>query len=103
VRLSSGLPDEEVFTSSIGALWGGGRARWGDEILTATAGRWRGGGDSFSDGVPATGSSSGGEGGGGDVVEHQETNRELRCGPKEKDEGDATVATTVRSPGMEER
>jgi hypothetical protein len=43
-RLASSLPDEEVFTSSIGALRGGGRARWGDEILTATAGRWRGGG-----------------------------------------------------------
>jgi hypothetical protein len=68
--------------------------------------RWvdgEGGGDSFSDGVPATGSSSGGEGGGGDVVEHQEANREVRCGPKEKDEGGATVATAVRSPGMEER
>jgi hypothetical protein len=41
-RLADGLSDDEVFTSSTGALWGGGRARWGDEILTGTADRLRG-------------------------------------------------------------
>jgi hypothetical protein len=66
-RLADGLSDDEVFTSSTGALWGGGRARWGDEILTGTADRLRGGG-----GVPATGSSSGE---GGDIMEHREADR----------------------------
>jgi hypothetical protein len=43
VWLAGGLPDDEGFTSLIGALRGGGRARWGDKIFTATVGRWQGG------------------------------------------------------------
>jgi hypothetical protein len=72
-RLAGGLPVDEAFTTTTGAPRGGGRARWGDEILTETVGRWRGG--CFRDGVPAIGSSSGGDGGGGDVLEHWEANR----------------------------
>jgi hypothetical protein len=37
--LASGLSEDEVFTSSTRALRGGGRTRWGNEILTAMAGR----------------------------------------------------------------
>jgi hypothetical protein len=52
-RLADGFPDDEVFTSSTGALQGGGRARWGDGILTTTVGRRRGGGG-FDGGVLVT-------------------------------------------------
>jgi hypothetical protein len=38
--LADGVPDDEVFTSSTGAMRGGGRAWWGDEILIGTMGRW---------------------------------------------------------------
>jgi hypothetical protein len=72
--LASGLPDDEVFTSSTGALRGGVWARWGDEILTTTVGRHRVGGD-FGDDVLTTWSSFGGDDGGGDVLEHREANR----------------------------
>jgi hypothetical protein len=52
-----------------------------------------GGGGCFYGGVPVTESSSGGDGGGGDILEHQEVNRGVRRGPKEKDEG-GTVELT---------
>jgi hypothetical protein len=73
-RLAGGLPDDEVFTSSTGALWCGGWATWGNEILTARVGQRRGGWGGFGGGGPVTGSSSGGNDGGGDVLEHREAN-----------------------------
>jgi hypothetical protein len=71
--LTSGLHVNEVFTTMTGAPRGGGRARWGNEIHIPMVGRWWRGG--FSGRVPVTGSSSGGNGGDGDVLEHQEANR----------------------------
>jgi hypothetical protein len=74
-RLAGGLPVNEVFTTTTEAPRGGGRARWGDGILTAMVGQRREGGGGFSDVVPATGSSSGGDNGSGDVLDHREANR----------------------------
>jgi hypothetical protein len=37
-RLTGGLPVDEVFTTTTGAPQGGGRAMWGDEILTPNGG-----------------------------------------------------------------
>jgi hypothetical protein len=46
-RLVGGIPDDKVFTSMTGAVWGGGRARWRRWKLIARPGRRRGGGRSF--------------------------------------------------------
>jgi hypothetical protein len=51
-------------------MWGGGWAIWGDEILTEQWVNDEGG--SYGDGVPATGSSSGADSDGGDILEHRE-------------------------------
>jgi hypothetical protein len=42
VWLTGGLSVDEVFTTTTGAPWGGGRAGRGDEVLTPTVGRQRG-------------------------------------------------------------
>jgi hypothetical protein len=47
----------------------------------------------FGGGIQTTGSSCGGDGGGGDVLEHWEANRGVRCGQKEKDEGNVVELT----------
>jgi hypothetical protein len=69
--LSGRLSVDEVFTTMTGAPRGGGRAGWDDEVLTPTSGDC---GGSFGDGVSATGSSSVGDDGGSDVLEHREAN-----------------------------